>query len=108
MNYKVRINNPVMGVPITFLDKYCPEQFEIVGASMAYETTPCHIAKDYISLGYKFVKADGVTQSGSGALKDKMSPKLEGKGKGDYSISPNGKHLYATYGRVFVRKKVGA
>ena len=23
--------NGVMGVPITFLDKYCPEQFEIVG-----------------------------------------------------------------------------
>ena len=23
----------VMGVPITFLDKYCPEQFEIVGAT---------------------------------------------------------------------------
>ena len=23
----------VMGVPITFLDKYCPSQFEIVGAS---------------------------------------------------------------------------
>lgn len=23
----------VMGVPITFLDKYCPEQFEIIGAS---------------------------------------------------------------------------
>lgn len=22
----------VMGVPITFLDKYCPEQFEIVGS----------------------------------------------------------------------------
>ena len=22
-----------MGVPITFLDKYCPEQFEIVGAT---------------------------------------------------------------------------
>jgi hypothetical protein len=21
-----------MGVPITFLDKYCPEQFEIIGA----------------------------------------------------------------------------
>ena len=28
---KVRIKNPVMGVPITFLDKYCPTQFEIVG-----------------------------------------------------------------------------
>ena len=25
--------NGVMGVPISFLDKYCPEQFEIVGAT---------------------------------------------------------------------------
>ena len=27
----IRICNPVMGVPISFLGKYCPEQFEIVG-----------------------------------------------------------------------------
>ena len=26
----------IMGVPITFLDKYCPEQFEIVGCSYSY------------------------------------------------------------------------
>ena len=26
----------LMGVPITFLDKYCPEQFEIVGCSYSY------------------------------------------------------------------------
>ena len=30
---KVRIKNPVCGVPISFLDKYCPTQFEIVGLS---------------------------------------------------------------------------
>ena len=29
--YKIKIKNPVMGVPITFLYKYCPNQFEIVG-----------------------------------------------------------------------------
>lgn len=29
----VRVLNPAMGVPISFLDKYCPEQFEIVGAT---------------------------------------------------------------------------
>lgn len=29
--YKIKIKNPVMGVPITFLNKYCPTQFEIVG-----------------------------------------------------------------------------
>lgn len=28
--YKVKIRNITMGVPITFLDKYCPKQFEIV------------------------------------------------------------------------------
>ena len=27
---KVRIKNPIWGVPITFLCKYCPTQFEIV------------------------------------------------------------------------------
>ena len=27
---KIRIKNPIWGVPITFLDKYNPEQFEIV------------------------------------------------------------------------------
>ena len=32
----IRICNPVMGVPISFLDKYCPEQFEIVGCSYKY------------------------------------------------------------------------
>ena len=28
--YKIKVKNPVIDVPITFLDKYCPEQFEIV------------------------------------------------------------------------------
>lgn len=28
---KIRIKKPIWGVPITFLDKYCPAQFEIVG-----------------------------------------------------------------------------
>ena len=28
---KIRILNPVMGVPVTFLDKFNPEQFEIIG-----------------------------------------------------------------------------
>lgn len=27
---KIRIKNPIWGVPITFMDKYNPEQFEIV------------------------------------------------------------------------------
>ena len=34
--YKIKIKNPVMGVPITFLDKYCPKQFRIVDALNRY------------------------------------------------------------------------
>ena len=29
---KIKILNPAMGVPITYLDKHNPEQFEIVGS----------------------------------------------------------------------------
>ena len=29
--YKIKIKNPVIGVPITFLYKYCPKQFRIIG-----------------------------------------------------------------------------
>lgn len=36
----------VMGVPITFLDKYNPDEFEIVGGSM-FDDTPCRVDKDY-------------------------------------------------------------
>lgn len=94
----------VMGVPITFLDKYCPDQFEIVGGSMDYEHTSCHIMRNYVELGYKFYKTDG-TESKSGALKDKMSPKIQRKGNGDYSVSPSGDILTAVYGRIFIRNK---
>ena len=29
---KIRVYNPIYGVPISFLDKYCPTQFQIVDA----------------------------------------------------------------------------
>ena len=31
MYYKALIHNPIYGVPSSFLDKYCPQQFEIMG-----------------------------------------------------------------------------
>ena len=36
----------VMGVPITFLDKYCPEQFEILGISYNHGAPDCHVEGD--------------------------------------------------------------
>lgn len=95
-----------MGVPITFMDRYNPDQFEIVGSS-TYDNTDCRISKNYMQDGYIFLKSDGKTISGSGALRDKFTPKVIGKGKSDYSVSPDGKYLSATYARIFIRPKKG-
>ena len=102
--YRIKVRNIAIGVPITFLDKYCSKQFEIVGASVDSKNTLCHIQKDYTKLGYKFFKQDG-SVSGSGALRDKMSPKIPVKGKSDYSLAPDGSVLSALYTRIFIRKK---
>lgn len=97
----------VMGVPITFLDKYNPDEFEIVGGSM-FDDTPCRIEVYYPDGEYTFLKTDGVSPSGSGALRDKMSPKIPGKGKCDYSVSKHGKYLHSVYQRIFIQKKAEA
>ena len=40
---KVRIKNPIWGVPISFLNKYCPNQFEIVGLGIASLGLACGV-----------------------------------------------------------------
>ena len=37
---KIRIHNPIYGVPITFLDKYNPEQFEITDLTASHSKAP--------------------------------------------------------------------
>lgn len=46
----------VMGVPITFLDKYCPEQFEIVGQMMTTKVTEFNFGYPYINGKKKFAR----------------------------------------------------
>ena len=43
---KVRIKNPIWGVPITFLYSYNPSQFEIVGLDRYVEDNP-HYGKRF-------------------------------------------------------------
>lgn len=94
----------VMGVPITFMDKYNPDEFEIVGGSM-FDDTPCRVEKNYSDDKYAFLKADGISPSGSGALRDKISPKIPGKGKCDYSTNKHGECLHSVYQRIFIQRK---
>jgi hypothetical protein len=46
----------VMGVPITFLGKYCPEQFEIVGQMMTTKVTEFNFGYPYINGKKKFAR----------------------------------------------------
>ena len=54
--YKIKIKNPVMGVPITFLNKYCPMQFEIVGQMMTTKVTEFNFGYPYINGKKKFAR----------------------------------------------------
>ena len=54
--YKIKIKNPVMGVPITFLDKYCPTQFEIVGQMITTKVTKFNFGCPYINGKKKFAR----------------------------------------------------
>lgn len=80
----------VMGVPITFLDKYCPEQFEVLGLSCTAETmqTP-------VQLGDAFVK-EYKSNGGTGHV----SPGMYGVCYHD----KNGKPC-VPYGRVLIRRR---
>ena len=82
----------VMGVPISFLDKYCPEQFEIIGTSDngivddKYKTTP--------GLSKKFVD-DYYSTGGKGAYKE---------GNPTAGMYVNGVATMA-YKRIFIKKR---
>lgn len=37
---QIEYRNGIIGVPISFMDKYCPEQFEIIGLDRYVENNP--------------------------------------------------------------------
>lgn len=92
----------VMGVPISFLSKYSPDQFEIVGLSMR-DGFGLEDHKNYNN--YKEIRQDG-TFTGSSGKKTNGNPMLEGKPeKGNYYIDEEGNCAYSLYDRIFIKHK---
>ncbi len=94
----------VMGVPITFLDKYSPDQFEILGATQR----GCHDAvpdtKKYDD--YWEVRPDG-SRTGSSGGKTNENANLEGNdGKKNYFINKKGHVIQSAYQRIFIRHRI--
>ena len=93
----------IMGVPITFMDKYNPEQFEIVGASQRV----CHPEEMELKKydNYKEMKPDG-TPTGSSGSKTNGNPNIAGNdGKHNYFINAEGHVVQSLYGRIFIRRR---
>ena len=93
----------VMGVPITFLDKYCPEQFEILGITSGREEFD---PLAYPSKRYENAiqhNKDGSTTSGSKA--NTRATILVDNPQGIYYTADNcnGK-LEIVYARILIRK----
>jgi hypothetical protein len=87
-----------MGVPITFLEKYCPEQFEIIALGNGRENfTP---NKDYIN-PQKVKK--GKILNGN-AINCVLAIETATKPEGIYYISDNSKYLVAPYARIIKKK----
>ncbi len=95
----------VMGVPISFLDKYCPEQFEILGATQRGCHDEVPDTKKYDD--YWEVRPDG-TKTGSRGGKTNENANLVGNdGKKNYFINAKGRIIQSAYQRLFIRHRKG-
>lgn len=93
----------VMGVPITFLSEYNPDQFEILGVSSAMSNDDSlNIRKDYSKyIGYK---QNGEKNGRTGSTFGNAPVIEKDDGKSVY-YELNGRRVQATYARLFIRNK---
>ncbi len=90
-----------MGVPITFLDKHNPDQFEILGLSYLWdENFRSHtFYGDYVEM-----RPDG-TETGMSGQKSNGLAVMRGRPrKGNYLVK-DGRIVHTLYGRIFVKRK---
>lgn len=93
----------IMGVPISFLHKYSPEQFEILGETQR----GCHDAvpdtKKYDT--YWEVKPDGTATGSSGGKTNENANLVGNDGKRNYFINKEGDIVQSSYQRLFIRHR---
>lgn len=93
----------IMGVPITFLDKYNPEQFEIVGMTSGRDEFEAVPIKRYVNA--KQINTDGSTVNGSKA-NTRATLSWANKPEGTYYIADNADgYLSILYARILIKNK---
>ena len=87
-----------MGVPITFLDKYCPEQFEILGITKTWFGAAIKIYPEQ-----KQIDKNGKVLRVS-KLNDGATIELDNTPKGETYYEVDGKYYTQVYARVLIRR----
>lgn len=98
----------VMGVPITFMDKYNPEQFEIIGLLQSSTDEQAGIPNLRYYDGFKEMRQD-MSYTGASGKKANGNPVVAGKSaKGNflYCESTN-EYVHSVYARIVIRPKKG-
>ena len=93
----------IMGVPITFLDKYSPEQFEILGATQRGCHDEVPDTKKYDD--YWEVKQNGEKTGSSGGKTNENANLVGNDGKKNYFKSKEGRIIQSSYQRIFIKHK---
>lgn len=93
----------VMGVPDTFLDKYNPEQFDILGCTQrgCHDLVPDTKRYD----DYWEMKQDGTRTGSSGSKTNENGNLSINDGQHNYFINASGHVVQSTYSRIFIRRK---
>jgi hypothetical protein len=94
----------IMGVPVTFLEKYCPEQFEIIGLTQRGCHDEALETKKYDD--YWEMRPNG-QKTGSSGSKTNGNPNLSrNDGVHNYFINADGHIVQSCYQRILIRKRV--
>lgn len=98
----------VMGVPITFLDKYNPEEFEIIGMLQSSTDEQAGIPNLRYYNDFKEMRQD-MSFTGSSGGKANGNPVIKEKPqKGNFLYNPiTEEYVHSVYARIVIRKKAG-
>ena len=95
-----------MGVPITFLDKYNPEQFEIIGLLQSSDEKLAGVPILRIYNDFKEMRQD-MTFTGCSGVKANGNPVLPGKSqRGNFLYNPDtNEYVHSAYARILIRRR---
>jgi hypothetical protein len=93
----------IMGVPISFLDKYNPDQFEILGATQRGCHDEVPDTKKYDD--YWEVRQNGKKTGSSGGKTNENANLVGNDGKKNYFINNEGRIIQSAYQRIFIKHK---